>query len=167
MPEFLPPYFIFSRAFLEWPRCCISTATPYWIIMKSKTPEKLEKLFPNDYWLLVPWRFYAWHPHHTSRDGSRFLSMMLFINNTKNTFYQTKVLKTKLVSFLKYIYKLIMLYWFSTGHSDQCHWEIYRSNRKFTGHGPSDRCQFRLLLYALKSKNLVYVTIPPKCTDKL
>jgi hypothetical protein len=106
------------------------------IIMKSKTPEKFEKLFPNDYWLLVPWRFYAWHPHHTSRDGSRFLSMMLFINNTKNTFYQTKVLKTKLVSFLKYIYKLIMLYWFSTGHSDQCHWEIYRSNTRFTGHRP-------------------------------
>jgi hypothetical protein len=115
------------------------------IIMKSKTPEKFEKLFPNDYWLLVPWRFYAWHPHHTSRDGSRFLSMMLFINNTKNTFYQTKVLKTKLVSFLKYIYKLIMLYWFSTGHSDQCHWEIYRSNTRFTGRGPLDRCQFRPL----------------------
>jgi hypothetical protein len=27
--------------------------------MKSKTPEKFEKLLPNDYWLLVPWRFYA------------------------------------------------------------------------------------------------------------
>ena len=64
---------------------------------------------------------------HTSRDRSRFLRMMLFINNTKSTFYETKVLKTKHVSFLKYIYKLIMLYWFSTGHSDQCHWEIYRS----------------------------------------
>jgi hypothetical protein len=103
------------------------------IIMKSKTPEKFEKLLPNDYWLLVPWRFYAWHPHHTSRDRSRFLRMMLFINNTKNTFYETKVLNTKHVSFFKYIYKLIMLYWFSTGHSDQCHWdlpvqhEIYRS----------------------------------------
>jgi hypothetical protein len=72
--------------------------------------------------------------------------MMLFINNTKNTFYETKVLKTKQVSFLKYIYKLIMLYWFSTGHSDQCHWEIYRSNTRFTGRGPSDRCQFRPLL---------------------
>jgi hypothetical protein len=33
-------------------------------------------------------RFYAWHPHHTSRDRSRFLCMMLFINNTKNTFYE-------------------------------------------------------------------------------
>ena len=99
------------------------------IIMESKTPEKFEKLLPNDYWLLVPWRFYAWHPNHTSRDLSRFLRMMLFINNTENTFYETKVLKTKTkhVSFLKYIYKLIMLYWFSTGHSDQCHWEIYRS----------------------------------------
>jgi hypothetical protein len=99
------------------------------IIMESKTPEKFEKLLPNDYWLLVPWRFYAWHPNHTSRDLSRFLRMMLFINNTKNTFYETKVLKTKTkhVSFLKYVYKLIMLYWFSTGHSDQCHWEIYRS----------------------------------------
>jgi hypothetical protein len=115
------------------------------IIMESKTPEKFEKLLPNDYWLLVPWRFYAWHPHHTSRDRSRFLRMMLFINNTKNTFYETKVLKTKHVSFLKYIYKLIMLYWFSTGHSDQCHWEIYRSNTRFTGRGPSDRCQFRPL----------------------
>jgi hypothetical protein len=113
------------------------------IIMESKTPETYEKLLPNDYWLLVPWRFYAWHPHHTSRDRSRFLRMMLFINNTKNTFYETKVLKTKHVSFLKYIYKLIMLYWFSTGHSDQCHWEIYRSNTRFTGRGPSDRCQFR------------------------
>ena len=39
-----------------------------------------------------------------------FLRMMLFINNTKNTFYETKVLKAKHVSFLKYIYKLIMLY---------------------------------------------------------
>ena len=74
------------------------------LIMKSKTPEKFEKLLPNDYWLLVPWRFYAWHPHHTSRDRSRFLRMILFINNTKNTFYETKVLKTKHVSFLKYIY---------------------------------------------------------------
>jgi hypothetical protein len=102
------------------------------IRMKLKTPEKFEKLLPNDYWLLVPWRFYAWNPHHTSRDRSRFLRMMLFINNTKNTFYETKVLKTKHVSFLKYIYKLIMLYWFSTGHSDQCHWEIYRSHTRFT-----------------------------------
>jgi hypothetical protein len=109
------------------------------IIMESKTPEKFEKLLPNDYWLLVPWRFYAWHPHHTSRDRSRFLRMMLFIQFTR------QVLKTKHVSFLKYIYKLIMLYWFSTGHSDQCHWEIYRSNTRFTGRGPSDRCQFRPL----------------------
>ena len=127
VPEFLPPYFFCSRAFPEWPRCCISTAALYWIIMKLKTPEKFQKLLPKDYWLLVPWRFYAWHPHHTSRDRSRFLRMMLFINNTKSTFYETKILKTKHVSFLKYIYKLIMLYWFSTGHSDQCHWEIYRS----------------------------------------
>ena len=64
VPEFLPPYFFFSKAFPEWPRYCISTAAPYWIIMKSKTPEKFEKLLPNDYWLLVPWQFYAWHPHH-------------------------------------------------------------------------------------------------------
>jgi hypothetical protein len=35
----------------------------------------------HDYWLLVPWRFYAWHPHHTSRDRSRFLRMLLFINS--------------------------------------------------------------------------------------
>ena len=76
--------------------------------MKSKTPEKFEKLIPNDYWLLVPWRFYAWHPHHTSRDRSRFLRMILLINNTKNTFYETKVLKTKHVSFLKYIYNALL-----------------------------------------------------------
>ena len=38
-----------------------------------------------------------------------------------------------------------MLYWFPTGHSDQCHWEFYRSNTRFTGRGPSDRCQFRPL----------------------
>ena len=112
VPVFLPPYFFFSRAFPEWPRCCISTAairnslrlSPsektwgkargvldatavlYWIIMKSKTPEKFEKLLPNDYWLLVPWRLCARHPHHTSRDRSPFLRMILFINNTKNTF---------------------------------------------------------------------------------
>jgi hypothetical protein len=49
VPEFLPPYFFFSRAFPEWPRCCISTAVPYWIIMKSNTPEKFEKLLPNEY----------------------------------------------------------------------------------------------------------------------
>jgi hypothetical protein len=103
--------------------------------MKSKTPEKLEKLFPNDYWLLVPWRFYAWHPHHTSRDRSHFLHMILFINNTKNTFYETKVWKTK------HFWNIsIMLYWFPTGHSDQCHWEVYRSNTRFTGRGMSDRC---------------------------
>jgi hypothetical protein len=48
--------------------------------------------------------------HTIPVDRSRFLRMMLFINNTKNTFYETKVLKTKQVSFLKYIYKLIMLY---------------------------------------------------------
>jgi hypothetical protein len=46
VPEFLPPYFFFSRAFPEWPRCCILTAVPYWIIMKSKTPEKFEQLLP-------------------------------------------------------------------------------------------------------------------------
>ena len=79
------------------------------IIMKSETPEKFEKLLPNDYWLLVPWRFYAWHPHHTSRDWSRFLRMILFINNTKNAFYETKVLKTKHVSFLKYIYNALLI----------------------------------------------------------
>jgi hypothetical protein len=45
--------------------------------MKSNTPEKFEKLLPNEYWLLVPWRFYAWHPHHTSRDRSLFLRMIL------------------------------------------------------------------------------------------
>jgi len=95
VPEFLPPYFFFSRAFPEWPCCCISTAVPYWIIMISKTPEKFEKLLLNDYWLLVPWRFYARHPHHTSRDRSRFLRMILFINNTKNTFYETKGFKDK------------------------------------------------------------------------
>ena len=39
-----------------------------------------------------------------------------------------------------------MLYWFPTGHSDQSHWEIYRSNTIFTGRGLSDRCQFRPLL---------------------
>jgi hypothetical protein len=77
--------------------------------MKSKTPEKFEKLFPNDYWLLVPWRFYVWHPHQTSRDRSRFLRMILFINNTKNTFYETKVLKTKHVSFFKYIYNALLI----------------------------------------------------------
>ena len=60
--------------------------------------------------LLVPWRFYAWHPHHTSRDRSRILRMMLFINNTKNTFYETKVLKTKHVSFLKYNNALLIFY---------------------------------------------------------
>ena len=27
----------------------LKTAVPYWIIMKSKTPEKFEKLLPNDY----------------------------------------------------------------------------------------------------------------------
>ena len=27
----------------------LKTAAPYWIIMKSKTPEKFEKLFPNNY----------------------------------------------------------------------------------------------------------------------
>jgi len=79
------------------------------LIMKSKTPEKFEKLLPNDYWLLVPWRFYAWHPHHTSRDRSRFLRMILFINNTKNTFYETKVLKTKHVLFLKYICNALLI----------------------------------------------------------
>jgi hypothetical protein len=63
-----------------------ATAVLYWIIMKSKTPEKFEKLLPNDYWLLVPWRLCARHPHHTSRDRSPFLRMILFINNTKNTF---------------------------------------------------------------------------------
>jgi hypothetical protein len=129
VPEFLPPYFFFSRAFPEWPRCCISTAAirnssrlspsektwvkargvpdataaPYWIIMKSKTPEKFEKLIPNNYWLLVPWRFYAWHPHHISRDRSRFFRMILLINNTKNTFYETKVLKTKHIIFEIYL----------------------------------------------------------------
>jgi hypothetical protein len=51
-----------------------ATAVPYWIIMKSKTPEKFEKLLPNDYWLPVPWRFYAWHPHHTCRDRSCFFT---------------------------------------------------------------------------------------------
>ena len=132
VPEFLPPYFFFSRAFPEWPCCCITTATirnsscispsektsfftwgkargvpdatavPYCIIMKSETPEKFEKLLPNDYWLLVPWRFYAWRPHHTIR-------MILFINNTENTFYETKVLKKKHVSFLKYIYNAILI----------------------------------------------------------
>ena len=86
-----------------------ATAVPYWIIMKSKTPEKFEKLLPNDYWLPVPWRFYAWHPHHTSRDRSCFLRMILFINNTKNTFYETKVLKIKHVSFLKYIFNALLI----------------------------------------------------------
>jgi hypothetical protein len=33
----------------EWHRCCISTAALYWIIMNLKTPEKFEKLIPNDY----------------------------------------------------------------------------------------------------------------------
>jgi hypothetical protein len=59
--------------------------------------------------LQVPWRFYAWHPHHTSRDRSRFLRMILFINNTKNVFYETKVLKTKRVSFFKYIYNALLI----------------------------------------------------------
>ena len=86
-----------------------ATAAPYWIIMKSKTPEKFKKLLPNDYWLLVPWQFYAWHPHHTSRGRSRFLCMILFINNTKNAFYESKVLKTKHVSFLKYIYNVLLI----------------------------------------------------------
>ena len=87
----------------------LKTAAPYWIIMKLKTPEKFEKLFPNDHWLLVPWWFYVWHPHHTSRDRSRFLCMILFINNMKNTFYETKALKTKHVSFLKYIYNTLLI----------------------------------------------------------
>ena len=106
VPEFLPPYFFLSRAFLEWPRCCISTAASYWIIMKSKTPEKFEKLLPNEYWLLVPWRFYAWHTHHTSRPITFFYAWYC---NTKNTFYETKVLKTKHVTFLKYIYNAFLL----------------------------------------------------------
>ena len=101
------------------------------IIMESKTPEKFEKLFLNDYWLLVPWRFYAWHPHHTSRDRSRFLRMLLFINNTKNTFYETKVLKTKHVSFFKYIYNALLISYRTFGpvslRNLPVQHEIYRS----------------------------------------
>jgi hypothetical protein len=37
------------------------------------------------------------------------LRMILFINNTENTFYETKVLKKKHVSFLKYIYNALLI----------------------------------------------------------
>jgi len=40
--------------------------------------------------------------------GASGLCMILFINNTKNTFYETKVLKTKHVLFLKYIYNALL-----------------------------------------------------------
>jgi hypothetical protein len=39
--------------------------------------------------------------------------MILFINNTKNTFYETKVLMTKHVSFFKYIYNALLISNFS------------------------------------------------------
>ena len=109
----------------EWKLCL------WVIIMKSKTPENFEKLFPNDYWLLVPWWFYAWHPHHTSRDRSHFLRMILCINNTTNTFYETKVLKTKHVSFLKYIYNALLISYRTFGpvslRNLPVQHEIYRS----------------------------------------
>ena len=47
---------------------------------------------------------------HTIPVETDHVFFVLFINNTKNTFYETKVLKTKHVSFFKYFYKLIMLY---------------------------------------------------------
>jgi hypothetical protein len=93
--------------------------------------------------LQVPWRFYVWHPHHTSRDRSRFLRMILFINNTKNVFYETKVLKTKRVSFFKYIYNALLISYQTFGPVSL---RIYRSNTRFTGRGPLDWCQFQPLL---------------------
>jgi hypothetical protein len=97
-------------------------------LRKKSSPINLGPKNLNTFWC-TGW---AWNCHIIFRCASIHgrASFILFVS-----FY----------SFLKYIYKLIMLYWFSTGHSDQCHWEIYRSNTRFTGRGLSDRCQFRPL----------------------
>jgi hypothetical protein len=79
------------------------------ISMKLKTPEKLKKLLPNDYWLLVPWRFYAWHPHHTSRDRSRFLlifdCLSLFIANECVSCYRFRLFQKVLLYDLEFYIK--------------------------------------------------------------
>jgi len=66
----------------------------------------------NSEWLLVTGSLMilcVTSHHHTSRDRSHFLRIILCINNTTNTFYETKVLKTKHVSFLKYIYNALLI----------------------------------------------------------